>query len=110
MPPLGLLSTLAGSKGGHSLSSDDAERAVMMADRLASEMPRMLEEHQGIVSALRSLIAAAEEEAHEDVVEFAEKLMLHAHTEEEVLYPAAILVGRYLQLMAKGGPEAKAVS
>ena len=26
-----------------------------------------------------------------------EKLMLHARTEEEVLYPAAILVGEYLK-------------
>jgi len=29
---------------------------------------------------------------------FAEKLMLHAQTEEEVLYPAAILVGEYLKV------------
>jgi hypothetical protein len=29
---------------------------------------------------------------------FAEKLMFHAQTEEEVLYPAAILVGEYLKV------------
>jgi hypothetical protein len=29
---------------------------------------------------------------------FAEKLTLHAQTEEEVLYPAALLVGRYVKL------------
>lgn len=33
-----------------------------------------------------------------EIVEFAEKLELHARTEEEVLYPASILVGRWLKL------------
>jgi len=28
---------------------------------------------------------------------FAEKLMLHAQTEEEIFYPAAILVGEYVK-------------
>jgi len=30
--------------------------------------------------------------------EFSEKLILHAQTEEEVMYPAAILVGEYIKL------------
>jgi hypothetical protein len=33
-----------------------------------------------------------------DHARFAEKLALHAKTEEDVLYPAAILVGEYLKL------------
>jgi len=33
-----------------------------------------------------------------EYVEFAENLKLHAKTEEEVMYPAAILVGEYLKL------------
>ena len=33
-----------------------------------------------------------------EYVEFAEDLKLHAQTEEEVTYPAAILVGEYLPL------------
>jgi hypothetical protein len=61
----------------------------------------MLAEHQEIVAALRSLTAAAQEERQRVVVEFAEKLMLHAQTEEEVLYPAAILVGRHLKREAQ---------
>jgi hypothetical protein len=32
------------------------------------------------------------------VQHFAERLKQHAKTEEEVLYPAAILVGEYLKL------------
>lgn len=30
-----------------------------------------------------------------------EKLMLHAQTEEEVLYPTALLIGEYLKLKLK---------
>jgi hypothetical protein len=29
---------------------------------------------------------------------FARKLILHAQTEEEILYPASILIGEYLKL------------
>lgn len=34
----------------------------------------------------------------EEHAEFAHKLMLHAQTEEEVLYPAALLVGEHIKL------------
>ena len=37
----------------------------------------------------------------DEFVHFAEKLTLHAQTEEEVLYPASILVGDYLKLRMK---------
>jgi hypothetical protein len=32
-----------------------------------------------------------------DMIHFANKLMLHAQTEEQVLYPAAILVGEVVR-------------
>jgi hemerythrin superfamily protein len=72
-----------------------------MTDRLKAELPKMLEEHKAVVAALKNLIAAAEEEKKLEHARFAEKLMLHAQTEEEVLYPAAILVGEYLKLKLK---------
>ncbi|MCE6966985.1 hemerythrin domain-containing protein [Cereibacter sphaeroides] len=99
MPPLGLLAILARGNGNKVVTQEDQIAARAMADRLASEMSRMLSEHKQIVDALRSLTTAAEEEGHRDVVDFAEALMLHARTEEQVLYPASILVGRYLELM-----------
>jgi len=61
----------------------------------------LLEEHKVVVAALKNLIAAAEAEKKPEHARFAEKLMLHAQTEEEVLYPAAILVGEYLKLRFK---------
>jgi len=41
---------------------------------------------------------AAETEGDERYIRFAAELMVHAQLEEEVLYPAAILVGEYLKL------------
>jgi hypothetical protein len=69
-----------------------------MTDRLQAELPQMLGEHKAIVAALHKLADAARRENHMAYAHFAEKLMLHAQTEEEVLYPTAILLGEYLKL------------
>ena len=98
LPPLGLLPTLARNQ-----LDEDAKSVLSMTDRLKSELSEMLEEHKVIVAALKNLIAAAEAEEKPEYARFAEKLMLHAQTEEEVLYPAAILVGEHLKLKSKNG-------
>ena len=93
LPPIGLLSTLACGE------VDEEMRGVLvMTERLKAELPEMFREHQAVVAALEQLTAAAEKEKLPEHTRFAEKLMLHAKTEEEVLYPAAILVGEYLKL------------
>lgn len=74
-------------------------RAVLpMTDRLQTELQQMLGEHKAIVAALQNLVDAAKRENQMAYAHFAEKLMLHAQTEEEVLYPTAILIGEYLKL------------
>lgn len=93
LPPIGLLSSLARGEVDENMKS-----VLRMTDRLKAELPEMLEEHKAVVAALKNLIAAAEAENKAEHARFAEKLMLHAQTEEEVLYPAAILVGEYLKL------------
>jgi iron-sulfur cluster repair protein YtfE (RIC family) len=75
--------------------------AIAMADRLRAELNQMLSEHREIVARLKTLTEAALKENKLDYVQFAEKLSLHAQTEEEVLYPAAILVGEYLKLQSE---------
>ncbi|MGH7845859.1 MAG: hemerythrin domain-containing protein [Candidatus Binatia bacterium] len=93
LPPIGLLAPLARGE------IDKEMRAVLtMTDRLKAELPEMLREHQAVVAALEELTAAAKKEKLPEHARFAEKLMVHAKTEEEVLYPAAILVGEYLKL------------
>jgi hypothetical protein len=96
LPPLGLLTALARDQ-----LDEDAKSVLSMTDRLKSELSEMLEEHKVVVAALKNLIAAAEVEKKPEHARFAEKLVLHAQTEEEVLYPAAILVGEYLKLKFK---------
>ena len=92
LPPLGLLPALA--RGAVS-----AEMAGVLAltDRLEAELPEMLKEHASIVEALQRLQAAAQRAGRADIVAFAQQLTQHARTEEEVMYPAAILVGRHVR-------------
>ena len=93
LPPLGLLSALAEGK----IAPEMAE-VFTMTDTLKAELPQMLEEHKSIVAALEKLKAAAKQEKKPEVAHFAEKLVLHAQTEEQVSYPTAILIGEYLKL------------
>ncbi len=101
MPPLGLLVRLAQG----TVSPDMAEALPLIA-RLKAELPLMLEEHRAIKGALLQLEQVAEAEKNDQYVEFAHRLMLHAESEEEVLYPAAILVGEYLKLKLPAAAQA----
>lgn len=93
IPPLGLLTQLAEGK-----VTKEMRGALAMTDKLKAQLPQMLKEHKEIVAALKNLIDVAKKEKKMEYVRFAEKLVLHAQTEEEVLYPAAILIGEYLKL------------
>jgi hypothetical protein len=92
LPPLGLLAALARGEWR-------AEMAEVLAltEQLEAELPQMLAEHQGIVAALNTLREAAARTGHRDIVAFAEALTEHAQTEEEVMYPAALLVGQLVR-------------
>lgn len=92
LPPLGMLSDLAAGKVAPEMMA-----VLKMTDRLKAELPKMLEEHKAIVAALNRLSAVAREEHQEEYAHFAQKLILHARTEEEVMYPAAILIGDYIK-------------
>ncbi|MGZ5182394.1 MAG: hypothetical protein ACXWC2_18085, partial [Ramlibacter sp.] len=49
--------------------------------------------HKAIHSAVEQLGEAARAEKAAQYEQFAEKLSMHARSEEEVLYPAAVLLG-----------------
>lgn len=93
IPPLGILPLLVAGK-----SVDDIKEVIEMTDKLKSELPKMLNEHKAIVIALDKLVNVANEVGNAEYVAFAEKLKLHAKTEEEVTYPTALLIGEYLKL------------
>ena len=88
LPPLGLLAPLAAGDTPAGL-----QEALAMTDALRKELPRMLEEHKRIRAATEKLRTAAREQEASVHEQFAETLAAHAQTEEEILYPAAILVG-----------------
>ena len=92
LPPLGLLPAL--SKGQLEAGMADV---LKMTDKLTAELPHMLAEHKDIVTALQQLVEAAKAEDKPENENFAERLIAHVRTEEEVSYPTALLIGRYLK-------------
>ncbi len=91
-PPLGLLASIARGEIDRSM-----EPVVTMGRRIKAELPMMISEHRDIVRSLDGLAAAAVVHGRADVAEFVDKLKLHAQTEEDVLYPAAIVVGEIVE-------------
>jgi hypothetical protein len=96
LPTLGILKLIANQE-----MINEIQLVFAMSDRLKQNLPHMLEEHRSIVVALKTLIEAAQKENKPAYIQFANKLMLHAQTEEEVTYPTAILIGEYLKLRLK---------
>ena len=94
LPPLGLLPGLAEGQSGPELA-----QALLLTERLKADLPQMLAEHKTIVAALDRLVEAAEQAGEPRYVRFAGKLKLHALSEEQVSYPAAILIGEYIKLI-----------
>ena len=90
-PPLGLLPALARAD-----ASAEMRAVLPMTDALERELPQMLREHEAIRRALNQFRATAERNRKQDYVLFADNLAAHARQEEELLYPAALLVGRYV--------------
>ena len=70
---------------------------LKLTDKLAADMPAMLLEHGEIVSALKALAEAATAEGKSEGVQFASMLTAHAQMEEQVTYPTALLIGRYVK-------------
>ena len=89
LPPLGLLAALA-----HCGATQEMASVLALTGQLEAELPAMLADHQAIVEALQRLGDAAQRAARSEIVDFAKQLMQHARTGEEVMYPAAILVGK----------------
>lgn len=96
-PPLGLLPILARGEATAEMRS-----VLPLTSALESELPQMLREHDAIRTATAKFRATAERIGQPDYVRFADTLAAHARQEEEILYPAAILVGRYV---ARTAPE-----
>lgn len=97
LPPLALLAPL--SRGE---MPEGAATVLAMSDTLRAELPTMLEEHKRIRAAVAELGRVARAVGAAKYERLAEQLAQHALTEEEVLYPAAILVGDLLRARHHG--------
>lgn len=95
--PLGLLKALARGETPAELAD-----AAQLVQDFKTEMPQMIEEHRQIAELLRLFAREAETEGKHEYVELAEDLIQHAHLEEDVLYPAAMLVGKYAAFVRGG--------
>ncbi|MGZ5259253.1 MAG: hemerythrin domain-containing protein [Burkholderiales bacterium] len=93
IPPLALLPKLAWGT-----VTDEMASVLPITRRLKAELPLMLIEHKEITAASEKLRKAAQECGKSEYERYAVALLLHAREEEEVLYPAAVLVGEYLEL------------
>jgi hypothetical protein len=92
LPPLALLAEVA-----HRGVDAEMAQVLPMTRRLREELPAMLEEHAHIVGALGQLRDAARAAGMPQYEQFADALVLHAQTEEQVLYPAAIVLGELVE-------------
>ena len=92
LPPLGLLPRLARGE-----FHADMRLVLGHTEWLRNNLQTLVAEHRMITAAAELLLDAARDAQRADCVEFAERLINHARLEEEVIYPAAILVGEYLK-------------
>jgi hypothetical protein len=92
LPPPSLLEPLA--QGTFAPGMRDG---LPMTDSVAAELPQMLREHEAIRAAAARLLEVARVAGSVEVQRLARDLQAHARAEEDLLYPAAILVGEIVR-------------
>jgi hypothetical protein len=91
-----VMSALVDMAGGHWPS--DADRLGQRFQAAEGAYTRLLGDHAKIAALIGRLNEAAREDGEEEVVRLCDDLLVHLQLEEEVLYPAAVIAGRYLRL------------
>ncbi len=96
-PVLALIKDLALNPHPPKVDPEIAKEAIKLALYLETHYDDMVKEHDKVNKAAEELAEVALDEDKASAVEFCEILKNHAKVEEEVTYPAVILVGRYLR-------------
>ncbi len=91
-PPLGILKSLAAGE-----DTEERGSILIMTSRLKATFSEMLEEHRSIQKELKALAEAIQEGDRITYFSLPERILLHLKAEEEVFYPAALLIGEYLR-------------
>lgn len=97
--PLGLLYLLASGK-----IPEQSNEIILLTDKLPSQLTHLNVEHQLIKAFMDELRQADTNGSHPEIIEFEKELQKHANNEEEVFFPAAILIGEYLKLKVTRKP------
>jgi hypothetical protein len=93
-PPLGLLDQIAAGE----MPSDDVKKAAIdMAERTNAATDDLKREHELLVTLMNQLVQAATQADEPALMTFASDLAAHALDEVEILEPATIMIGQYLQ-------------
>ena len=87
---------LAPGQEGAELTAQQKAELVRRGERFRAELPQMLKEHKRISAALKELHNTAHAEGNQQVARLAVRILEHAATEEQVLYPAALLVSDFI--------------
>ena len=96
MPLLGALRPLSGGKVIRNPSE-----VKSLHKRFSSDYPKMLKEHAQVKKLIERARTAAAKKGKGRVATVMDELEHHAKVEEEVLYPAAMLVGAFARGKAK---------
>lgn len=80
------------------LTEEARDQAIQLSQQFKQKYPTMLEEHKQIVSALSKLESTAISENRQDALSLISELRNHAMNEEQVTYPATIVIGELLEL------------
>ena len=96
LSPLGLLPSL--SKGQF---PEHPQEIIILSEKAKSQIDHMSAEHQLITAYIEELKQASAEENQPAIIAFEKDVSKHALSEEEVYFPAAIMVGEYLKSKLK---------
>ena len=96
LPPLGLLPFLANGQG-----QENFTEIMALSEKAKSQMDHMSAEHQLIIAYIGELKEASTKENRPAVIQFEKEVAKHAVSEEEVYFPASIMVGEYLKLKSE---------
>lgn len=92
LPPLGILPGLA--KGQ---IPEEAGKIILLTEKFRKNETVMLAEHQMITHYADLMMRAAKKEDHPELEGFDVEIHKHAALEEEILFPAVLVIGDYLK-------------
>ncbi len=100
LPPLHLLPSL----GERSINTEFTG-VIKLCDRLKSQMPTLVKEHDEMRKSLHEMNDVAMKEQKPEYAALAKRLMQHLSMEEEIYYPASLVVGEYIKEKLYGAPS-----